>query len=133
MNIAICDDNLNAANHLEGLVEQAFSGNGDSYECEVFSSGEALLQYLTHYPLAFQMFLLDIEMEGATGLEVAAKIRQTDADAVIIFVTSHVELMPEAFQVLAFQYITKPYEDQNALAILLSAIQLLQNRKALFQ
>lgn len=133
MNIAICDDNLQAANHLEGLVEQAFSGRANAYECEVFSSGEALLRYLTHYPLAFQLFLLDIEMEGASGLEVAGRIREKDADAVIIFVTSHQELMPEAFRVLAFQFITKPYEDRQALAILLSAVQLLQKRKALFQ
>ncbi|MDR2982851.1 MAG: LytTR family DNA-binding domain-containing protein [Puniceicoccales bacterium] len=133
MNIAICDDNLLAAAHLEDLVESAFSGNPDAFACEVFSSGEALLRYLTHYPLAFQMFLLDIEMEGRNGLEVANSIRQTDADAVIIFVTSHGELMPEAFRVLAFQYITKPYDDEKAMGIILSAIQHLENRKALFQ
>lgn len=39
----------------------------------------------------YQIYILDIEMDGINGLEVAARIRQIDQAATIIFATSHKE------------------------------------------
>ena len=43
-----------------------------------------------------RFFLLDIDIDGnrKKGLEVASEIRQQDANAVIIFVTTHSEFAP---------------------------------------
>ena len=79
------------------------------------------------------MYLLDIEMEGTDGLATAAQIRKADPEAVIIFMTSHGELMSEAFEVLAFQFIVKPFDPKKALGILTSAVNYLQKRKGIFQ
>ena len=80
-----------------------------------------MLDFLEQQPNFFHMYLLDIEMAGTDGLKTAAQIRETDPDAVIIFMTSHSELMSEAFEVLAFQFIVKPFETKKALGILSSA------------
>ncbi len=133
MQIAICDDNIYLGNKIESLVDRAFAGNNQHYSCEVFLSGDELLAYLAENPLAFQMYLLDIEMEGTDGLQAAAKIRETDKDAIIIFMTSHAELMPEAFKVLAFQYIVKPFDDEKTIALLLAAVRHLQSMNTLYQ
>lgn len=133
MNIAICDDNIYDSSHLESLVDMAFYGNTRDYDCEVFSTGDSLLEYLNKNPLAFQIYLLDIEMDGKDGVQTAREIRAQDGDAIIIFVTNHAELMSQAFKVLAFQYIVKPFEDESAIEIILSALNLLQSRKSLFQ
>lgn len=133
MNIAICDDNIYLGGKIEALVDKAFAGNTFEYNCEVFSSGDSLLAFLEKNPFAFQMYLLDIEMEGTDGLKTAAQIRLKDSDAVIIFMTCHAELMPEAFKVLAFQYVVKPFDDEKTISIILSAILYLQNQKSLYQ
>lgn len=133
MNIAICDDNVYLGSQIEGMVEQAFSGKTNDYECEVFSSGDELLAHLREHPLAFQLYLLDIEMAGTNGLETAAFIRENDSDAVIIFMTSHAELMSEAFRVMAFQFVVKPFDEEKTIGILVSAIQYIQKRKSIYQ
>lgn len=133
MNIAICDDNIYLGCKIESLVDQVFEGDADTYDCEVFTSADELLDYLGKNPLAFQIYLMDIEMEGTNGIEAAARIREQDQDAIIIFMTSHAELMPEAFKVLAFQYIVKPFNDEKTIAILLSAVRHLQSKNAVYQ
>ncbi|BBM17049.1 LytR/AlgR family response regulator transcription factor [Enterococcus malodoratus] len=133
MNIAICDDDHRMSGQVEELVDQVFHGETGKYNTEVFFSGDALLDFLEQQPNFFHMYLLDIEMAGTDGLKTAAQIRETDPDAVIIFMTSHSELMSEAFEVLAFQFIVKPFETEKALGILSSAVRYLQKRKGVFQ
>lgn len=133
MNIAICDDNVYAVSKLEELLDSVFRNQLGNYKYEVFPSGDTLLAYLEHHPRQFQLYLLDIEMPGISGLETAKKIRQEDSEALIVFVTSHTELMSEAFQVYAFHFITKPFTDDMVKGVVIKAAQLMQDRQALFQ
>lgn len=133
MNIAICDDDRLMSGQIEKIVDQVFHGETSKYNAEVFFSGDELLHFLTEQPNFFHMYLLDIEMIGTDGLETAAQIRKADPDAVIIFMTSHAELMSEAFEVLAFQFIIKPFDTNRALEIVTSAVRYLQKRKGIFQ
>lgn len=133
MNIAICDDDRLMSGQIENLVNQVFHGETSKFNTEVFFSGDSLLSFLTQSPNYFQMYLLDIEMAGTDGLATAAKIREADPDAVIIFMTSHSELMSEAFEVLAFQFIVKPFDNEKAIGIISSAVRYLQKRKGVFQ
>lgn len=52
---------------------------------------------------------LDIDFAGKqyTGLDIAAKLRRSRPDAVIIFVTNYIEYAPEGYEVGAFRYILK--------------------------
>ncbi|MDU5333013.1 LytTR family DNA-binding domain-containing protein [Enterococcus sp.] len=133
MNIAICDDDRLMSGQIEKIVDQVFHGETNKYNTEVFFSGDSLLDFLIKKPNYFHMYLLDIEMEGTDGLATAAKIREADPNAVIIFMTSHAELMSEAFEVLAFQFIVKPFDNEKAIGILSSAVRYLQKRKGVFQ
>ncbi len=47
-------------------------------------------------------------MDEMNGIEAAKKIRTLDPEAIIIFLTTSDEHMPEAFSVHAFDYIAKP-------------------------
>lgn len=133
MKIAICDDNVLFGGEVEALIEKTFKGTEVEYDCECFLSGDKLLEVLKSDPFAFQIYLLDIEMVGTNGLEVAKMIREYDLDSVIIFMTSHGELMPEAFKVFAFEYIIKPLDEEKTMGTLLAAIQHIQKRKKVFQ
>lgn len=132
MNIAICDDDEIIRQMLADQVARAEIWK--DYDCSVqqFSSGDELLAFVRNNPGCFQIYLLDIGMEGMDGLETARQIRSRDKDAVLLFVTSHGELMPEAFQVLAFGFLVKPVQEDVLAGLLLSAVHLLECRHTLY-
>ena len=61
-----------------------------------------------------QVAVLDIEMPGATGLEVARKIRETDNNCGILFLTGFDKFAyaRQAISVRAMDYLLKPYNEQ---------------------
>ena len=61
-----------------------------------------------------QVAVLDIEMPGATGLEVAKKIRETNKNCAILFLTGFDKFAyaRQAISVHAQDYLLKPYNEQ---------------------
>lgn len=55
----------------------------------------------------FDVIFLDIEMGQADGITVARKIRETDKNVLIIYVTSHESYMQESFSVRPFRFFGK--------------------------
>lgn len=132
MNIAICDDDKFFCQQMEEFVQQLFEEKSMRYQCEIFYSGESMLSHTKRNSMGFQIYLLDIGMTGMDGIRVAEVIRQKDLEAIIIFVTSHEEEMPKAFDVLAFHYLVKPLDKHQVFRILSSAVSHLQKRRAIF-
>lgn len=56
------------------------------------------------------VIFLDVEMPGLDGVQCARRILEINPDAIIIFATGHNEYMPDAFELYAFDYITKPFK-----------------------
>ncbi|MBR3516296.1 MAG: response regulator, partial [Lachnospiraceae bacterium] len=86
MRIAICDDEKIFLDSLEEKIYGILS----KLDCEVipFFSAEALLSSSMDYDLIF----LDIEMGELDGMGAAKKIRETDFETPIVFLTSHIEM-----------------------------------------
>ena len=61
-----------------------------------------------------QVAVLDIEMPGLTGLEVARSIRETDRNCAILFLTGFdkFDYARQAISVRAMDYLLKPYNEQ---------------------
>ena len=78
---------------------------------EAKNSREALEIFSCEAP---QVAVLDIEMPGLTGLEVAHKIRKTDKNCVILFLTGFdkFDYARQAIYVRAMDYLLKPYSEQ---------------------
>lgn len=60
----------------------------------------------------WDIILLDIKMPGMDGMELQSRIRETDANATIIFITAHatVDTAVQALKAGAFDYVTKPVD-----------------------
>lgn len=56
-----------------------------------------------------EVVFLDIEINGASGLECAKIIADLEPKTRIIFATAHSEYMSDAFEVYAFDYLIKPF------------------------
>ena len=57
--------------------------------------------------LPYDIALLDIDMGETNGIELARKLRASNENIVIIFITNFIQYAPEGFEVQAFRYLLK--------------------------
>jgi DNA-binding LytR/AlgR family response regulator len=101
---------------METYLAEYAAASGTDLSVECFSSPEPFLE--GYSPYRYSTIFLDIYMDGMSGLDAAAAIRQVDRSVVIIFLTSSDEHRPEAFRFHAFDYVTKPVERSRVFSVL---------------
>lgn len=100
LKVAICeDDAILCENAKQRILEIR-----PDYMIDTYFTGEELLLANQGYDIVF----LDIEMPGRDGMCIAKELRAKQYSGHIIFLTSHIEFMPEAFKVKAFRFLDKP-------------------------
>lgn len=109
MRIAICDDEEQIRELLKEKISKYCFVNNIELELQTFENGEEFLQYDFQ---DIEVLFLDVDMPGIDGLETAKKIRETNQDMLIIFLTAYSEFVFESFKVDAFRYLVKPVPDQ---------------------
>ena len=108
MRIAICDDENIWINHIEEYIEKIKSIYKE-FECDVFTSGESLLSHYSKGNI-YDIIILDIEMNGLSGIDTANAIREKDSSVIIFFLTSHREYVFECFRSSPMNFWVKPIE-----------------------
>ncbi len=106
MNIAIVDDEQNEIERLESVINEYAQVNKLEISVFSFHSAEEILG--SYHPYAYTLIFLDIYMPGGSGIDAARSIMENDPGAIIIFLTSSDEHMPEAFPLHVYDYINKP-------------------------
>ncbi len=81
-----------------------------------FTSAETALAYARDNPVDFA--LLDIEMPGMNGLELARELRALRPGMVIVFVTGHKQYMSDFIDMKADYYVLKPYSKADVIDVL---------------
>ena len=71
-----------------------------------FTRPREALEWATEHPV--DLALLDVEMPGMTGIELAAVLKQRQPDAAVIFLTAYPKYAVDAFAVRASGYLLKP-------------------------
>lgn len=112
--IIVCDD---AADDIT-LLSDALYTYDPSFEITAFTSAETMISEITNSGLAFDILFLDIYMPGINGILAAQRIRAERKDLKIIFVSSSKEHYPQAYEVFAFNYILKPFDQERLYAVL---------------
>lgn len=111
MDIVIVDDEPLARMRLNTMVTEL----GYTVVAEAANGIEAMAAVSIHDPEAV---LLDIEMPGETGLEVAEKIAKLEAPPAIIFTTAYDQYALKAFDTSAGSYLLKPVQQHKLEAAL---------------
>lgn len=106
LNVAICDDDTLMLARVGELVGEFFRKNCMEIKTQLYQSSENLT-YDLQDGLNYDLFLLDIEMPGANGMELAKSIHDHMPAATVIFITSHLEYAIEAYEFSVFRYIPK--------------------------
>jgi Response regulator of the LytR/AlgR family len=121
MHIAICDDEKEIRDMLAEKIQRIYPEAVLSF----YQSGEELLVS----DCQMDLLLLDIQMSGKDGMETARAFRQNHKNTILIFVTAFGDYVFQAFDVGAFHYLVKPFEDTKFEAVLKSAVEQLADRK----
>lgn len=113
--ILIVDDELIMRESLGDWLEQ------DGHHVEKACSGSEALYLLKN--ARFDIMLLDIKMEGMSGLEVLKQAKESDPDTAIVMITAYASVSTaiEAMKNGACDYLLKPF-DPGELSLLIEKI-----------
>ena len=84
-------------------------GFREQYDCATAASAEEAMGLLGER--FFDVVLTDVEMPGASGIELCRYIRKTNSDTIVLVMSGRVDSRNriKALQGGAFDYITKPF------------------------
>ena len=84
-----------------------------------------MLKHVIDYGEMYHLYIFDIEMLEMNGLQLAKEIRKIDAKALFVFLTGYTQYVMDVFEVITFDYISKPITVEKLESVLLKAMQYL--------
>jgi DNA-binding LytR/AlgR family response regulator len=103
--IAVCDSNVADAQELVNKVQHLAAELRFECTVESFRTARALAEAVK--ARAYRLVLLETEIGGTNGIELAKRIRFHDGETEFIFVTSHAEYALAAYAVYPVAYVLK--------------------------
>lgn len=107
LKLALCDDD----SALLEILEKYFDKLDDSsLDYDIYFSADELYKHIKNQKIRYDVYLLDIEMKGMNGLELARCLREQDSNSLIVFLTSYSKYVFGVFEVITFDFLLKPIE-----------------------
>ena len=121
MQIGVCDDQKEIREMIIDKVKKFYPAE----DIVSYGSGREVLDALNLPDILF----LDIQMPEMDGLETAGELRKLNRQMIIIFVTVTEDYVFQSFDVGAFHYLIKPFEDEKFAEVLHNAVRQFRERK----
>ncbi len=121
LQFAVCDDRAEDSGLISRLCAQWARQAGAELELEVFPSAEAFL-FRYAEKKDFDVLLLDVEMTGMDGVELARTVRRDDESVQIVFVTGYDRYIALGYEVSALHYLVKPVKEEKFFEVLTRAV-----------
>lgn len=126
MRIYICDDEIQMVKQIAEKVKE-FVPDSNVKE---FSSAELLMEGLLKENA--DVLLLDIDMPGKSGMDVAGELKGMQTSPLLVFVTGHDELVYDSLQFHPFGFVRKAFLDAELPRILEDCERQLSEKKAMY-
>ena len=113
--ILIVDDELIMRESLAGWLKR------DGHDVQTAPSGEEALDKLKES--RFNIMLVDIKMEGISGLDVLQQVKESDPDVAVVMITAYGSI-PTAIEAMkngAYDYISKPFNVDEIKSVIFAA------------
>lgn len=120
MKIGVCDDQKEIREMILEKIKKLYPAE----DLRAYGSGQEVLDAL-HLP---DILFLDIQMPTMDGMETARELRKRNRQAIIIFVTVTQDYVFASFDVEAFHYLVKPFDDEKFEEVLHNAVRRFQER-----
>lgn len=131
--VALCEDEAVERDQIAGLCRDIFSALGVQAEVVPFSSADDLRRTVEAGRTAFDLYLLDIQMEGTTGLELAQWLYDQGVRDRVIFITGNPEYALAGYEAHPLHYLLKPVSRERLEAALGRALEKHGAQAVLFQ
>lgn len=102
LQVAVCEDQAAERETLLSILAECAVANVPT----VFASGEDLLA--AYRPGRFDLLLMDIYMDGMTGIQAVERVRQVDESIPVAFLTTSTDHAMESYRLSALMYLEKP-------------------------
>lgn len=123
--VGLCDDEKALLEKLGGFVEECYARDRIFARVDFFIGSRELL-YEIEDGKSFDLLVLDIEMPNMDGMELATQVRKLLPDVLVIFLTSHMEYVLDAYELSIFRYVPKSDSGERLRHALLDAAALIQ-------
>ena len=131
---AICDDEPAMLDYLCEHISEEFRRQGEDIQIAKFTSGNDFLS--AHKKVPFDAVFLDIDMPEISGFDIAEKISDNKR-TLIVFVTTHDELVFSSLKFQPFRFIRKTHLNselsETVSAVIKHVAQNIAERKVEFQ
>ena len=117
LHVAICDDDKVLLENLNREVELWAREEQTVCSVELYASADAFL-FAWEEKKDIEVLLLDIEMPGMDGMELARRLRQKGERLGLIFVTGNPDFALEGYDLEAVSYLVKPVKRERLRAAL---------------
>ena len=104
MKVAICDDQKIVADEIEKFCREFLKDESIEYVVKKFFTGAELINDKFEPDIIF----MDIELSEENGMDIAKKLAEEEKKSWIVYITSHDEMMEEAFDTNVIGFIVKP-------------------------
>ena len=127
--IALCDDEQAEVMKTQGMLSNYKRLHPEvDFDVETFENAEGLLLRMqSRY--APDLIIMDIYMQGKTGIEAARELREMGNKSRIIFLTTSEQHAVEAFRVEAAQYLVKPVSQEELFSMLDKQLEILNEER----
>lgn len=105
---AICDDESTILDILYAHISKEFKHQGADIHINKFTSGKEFLT--SHKAEQYDVVFLDIDMPELSGFDIAERISDSES-TLLIFVTTHDELVFSSLKFQPFRFMRKTYLD----------------------
>ena len=125
MKIAVCDDESKILEEITAFIGKDFSF------CKVqsFLDGKEFLTSSDERP---DVLLVDIDMPGMSGMDVASELTSEKAQTLIVFVTAHDELVYDSFKYHPFAFVRKKFLEEELRSVLADCQKEIEGRNKRF-
>lgn len=103
--IGICDGDTAVRVLLSDFIRRYRNETDVNIQVLSYDNGEKLLR---HYPFDMDLIFLEIPFSKMNGIEIARRIREVDSHVGIVFLTTVLNYVLEAYEVRADNYLIKP-------------------------
>ena len=124
--IAVCDDEIKILEDINRMIKK----HQPDAEVSTYSNGERLLKAMEEEN--YDVVLLDIDMPGISGMEVAAAMTEDKRKSLIVFVTAHDELVYDSFKYHPFAFVRKKYLREELPEVLADCIREVETKEKRF-
>lgn len=129
--IAVVDDNSNSINTCKEIIISM--GINDFDIIDSYETGEVFLNEVLVKNVQYDIVILDIDMPGINGFEVAKTMKKHEIETLIMFYTLHEQYVFRSFEFQPFRYIRKEFADKELPFALKQAVAKIrsQNRRTI--